>query len=98
MRTNVESPTCPICGKALSREIVHGDRDELIVSCENCGKYGMTCDYYEDYIEFAPADYKQHVEAFLQNHKADELGPFISARSPYAPEGYKRISWSAVAK
>lgn len=98
MRTSAESFTCPICGKSLSRAIVYGNRDEMIVSCENCGKYGITREYYEDYIEVAPADYKQQVEAFLKNHKSDELRPFISARSPYAPEGFKRFSWSAAAR
>ena len=50
------SDKCPVCGTPLDKEIIIGSRDEMIVSCENCGKYGMTRVYYEDYIETAQSE------------------------------------------
>lgn len=89
---------CPICGSSLPRDIFFDDRDNLIIFCENCGKFGLTVEYYEDEIKTASDEYKGLVRSFLESHKFDLLRPLISYFLAPAPEGYKNYLWSQVVK
>ena len=80
---------CPVCGKELSKEIRIDNRDIIYVVCDTCGKYAMSAEFYEDYIETEKKQEK--TTAFLSAHKNDTIPPFLS-NQPCSIQGYKNYS------
>jgi len=67
----------------------------MMISCGNCGKFGLTAVYYEDFIESANNGYNERLKTFLQRHKSDPKRPLISYNNlTVTPEGFKNYTWS----
>lgn len=92
----IDHSICPICGSLLSRKSALDQHDNLLVTCQFCGSFGITAEYYEDVIETADEEYKQRVKTFLNTHKSEQQRPLISYLLVSVPKGYKNYRWSQV--
>jgi hypothetical protein len=81
---------CPVCKADLQKAIRTGDRDEIIVICDICGKFVMSAELFEDYLENDQTGFHaQNLKDFLRSHKADKLRPWLTKAPGSCPEGYK---------
>ncbi len=82
---------CPICGKKLEKEIFINNCDGYQIACEQCGEYGMSAIFVEDYLEQPQQeDCKARMAAFLQKYSQKER-PFFCYLAAPAPSGYRCI-------
>lgn len=84
---------CPACTADLKTAIRIGDRYEINVNCDTCGKYVMSRELFEDYLENdRDGFHTQNLKGFLSKHKADQLRPWLTKAPVSCPEGYKNYS------
>lgn len=93
----VNYKNCPICGTALKSDIGDGLLGQLYVNCDTCGKFALSEDYYEDYIEIKnPPVSKSEVASYLYYHKDDRVHPYFCSDTDNIPSGYRRVSVSEI--
>ena len=88
---------CPICGTNLKSDIGDGLMGQLYVNCDTCGKFALSEDYYEDYIERKNSIVsKSEVASYLYYHKSDRIRPYFCSDTDNIPSGYRRVSVSEI--
>ncbi len=84
---------CPACHSALQKEIRFGDRDEIIVECPRCGRFAISRELFEDYLENdKDGFYAQNMTSFLSLHKGDKLRPLLTKNTCPCPDGYQNYA------
>ena len=74
----------------MQKEIRTGERDVIIVIFDTGGKYVMSAELFEDYLENDRAGFHtQNLKGFLSSHNADQLWPWLTKAPDSCPEGYK---------
>lgn len=88
---------CPICGSDLEQDIKQGYNDELIVSCNHCGKYAMSYEFYSDFIDRPCIRINlARIAAYLSNHKNSAVIPCICESANAASEKYNFVSFQRI--
>ena len=84
---------CPICESNINFNIQTGTRDEIIVRCDCCGKYAISAEFYEDYIESNSKDIrKSEIASYLYYHKSGRTTPYICEDSADVPSGGRCVT------
>ena len=86
---------CPVCDAELKKEIICCyQNDTIIVECDDCGKYAMSKEFYEDHVEQASkTNNREKMVVFLKKHKADQLHPFFSEAPIQVANGFKNYPY-----
>ena len=84
---------CPICGTSLEQDVKQGEVDEYIVYCSRCGEYALSCELYEDFINWPkPRVNLPRIAAYLSCYKRTTSMPCICEYEGAESEEYDLIS------
>ena len=88
---------CPICEADVRYNVSTGERDEIIVRCDRCGKYAMSAEFYEDYIEQDRlGSKKSEIASYLYYHSNNTTVPCICGNHATTAAGYRCVTISEI--
>lgn len=96
-RNTMNKRKCPCCGMELELDVKQGLCDEYIVDCSNCGRYALSYEFYEDYIDcLQPRVNLSKIAAYLDAHKGKKRLLCICESKDTKSERYDCIAFNSI--